>query len=442
MENETTYPHLAKDVIITILEKFGWVEDVNLKRKTKISRESVELLALCNGTNSFEEVIEEYSKSNFIKNEAEAYGAVLNLLHFVEHNILLLNRVTNNKNHVIRLDKLTYPEAMHIELTSICNLNCFYCYRDAGSNVIENRLSTEKLLQIIDELIYRGLTLVELTGGEPMAHPDFLKIFEFCAERLELVTIITNGTLLKEKHIKRFLPYKNKIAFSISLDSYLPEEHDKRSGKKGSHKSVLEGIKLLGKYDFLTRVSMAVDENNWTHVEKTLLLAKKLGAKKFGYSPIIPFGRGENGYKFWNKDYKEVLEHEKYLQENYYDFLHVVIEDDKSELFTPGSCGAGSRACAMDPEGNVRICATFDADKGIIGSLVKQTPEEIFNSSVSKLSKEIVAPSIEICKSCEYVSFCLGCTLRGYKGSQWIGKDNCKWMKEEGVKEWSLLIEG
>jgi MoaA/NifB/PqqE/SkfB family radical SAM enzyme len=49
--------------------------------------------------------------------------------------------------------------------------------------------------------------VVELTGGEPTLHPDFLTIVKHCAEIFPLVSIITNGYVLNEDHIEKLSKY-------------------------------------------------------------------------------------------------------------------------------------------------------------------------------------------------------------------------------------------
>lgn len=99
-----------------------------------------------------------------------------------------------------------------------CNLNCSYCYRNSHSTGREKRLETDKLLKILDDLYQKGLQVVELTGGEPIIHPDFIKILKFCFDRFSLVAILTNGTLIDEQFISKILPFREKIILSVSLD--------------------------------------------------------------------------------------------------------------------------------------------------------------------------------------------------------------------------------
>ena len=146
-----------------------------------------------------------------------------------------------------------YPESMHFELTNKCNLRCYYCYNNSGLSIEESAMETSKLYEIITELSMKGLSVVELTGGEPLLHPNFIDIIDFCFNRLSLISILTNGTMVTEKFVYSMLPYKSKLVFSISLDSYDEKEFEKKSGIKVSFKKVTEGIKLLSKNGFIVR---------------------------------------------------------------------------------------------------------------------------------------------------------------------------------------------
>ena len=61
-----------------------------------------------------------------------------------------------------------------VELTYRCNLDCFFCYNDLGLK--GEPLSRAQYYRLFDEL--RDLQVLHLTlsGGEPLAHPDFLAL--------------------------------------------------------------------------------------------------------------------------------------------------------------------------------------------------------------------------------------------------------------------------
>src|SRR2546422_812159 len=93
-----------------------------------------------------------------------------------------------------------FPLACQWEITCRCNLRCVMCYTDCFNrpDLIRNELSTSEILRIMDELAAAGCLDLVLTGGEPLARPDFFDIYERAKENGFLTTLFTNGTLITE----------------------------------------------------------------------------------------------------------------------------------------------------------------------------------------------------------------------------------------------------
>ncbi len=410
------------------------------KYSTKINKDTAIVLSYCFNNLSLKEALLQYKQEN---PNIDLYIITLGIAVLIQEKKLLSKKDPwDVLSTTIQENDVFYPECLHIELTSKCNLHCFYCYRKSHENLEElNRLEINELKNIIISLSERGLKIAEITGGEPLLHPDFIEIIDTCYNNLSIISIITNGTLIDNLFIEKILPYKNKVLFSISLDSHLPEEHDRRCGVKGSFFKTVNGIKLLTKNGFTVRTAMAVDDNNWYQIEDTILFSKSIGVTKFAYSPILPFGRAEHNFSYWkNISFKEAKSYENYLKEKYSDFIHYIDEKGIQQLYEKSNCGAGHTSFAMDPFGNIRICATFDENEGVVGSLKTMTIQNTFKNEVCSLSSKISPPKPEICGNCQHLFFCMGCFLRGSKKAHVVGIENCNWAKDKNVKKWLSLI--
>lgn len=345
------------------------------------------------------------------------------------------------KKNVIYEDDVFYPECMHIELTKQCNFQCYYCYRESSMSASNEIISGSKLLDIIKELSLKGLKVVEITGGEPLLHPDFEKIVLGCLQELTLVSVLTNGFFINEKFIDTVLPYKDKLVFSVSFDSWRDDDLDKRAGVHGAAPRIKKAIELISRKGFIVRATMAVDENNWCDLEDTLLKAMEIGATRFAYSPIMPLGRAPKESITWDSiSQKEAYAKEKYLAEKYRDFLDFTSENISKRIFSPGGCGAGHTNFVMSPNGSIRLCASYDENVGIIGNVLKQPLREVFSHPLCKSSSQLKAPSPTICGECQYTSFCSGCSLRGTIGAEKIGHAQCKWIQQKDATEWHKLL--
>ena len=366
---------------------------------------------------------------------------LLGILSLVYEGKLLLSETPNIvSDKIIDKENVFYPQGLHVELTRSCNLNCYYCYKNADyhHHTVPN-LETGKLLELLLDLKNKGLKVVELTGGEPLLHPKFMSILEFCCHNFSLVSILTNGTLITKEFARWAQSYKDKIVFSISLDSFDKTEYEKKSGIIGSFQKAVDGIKILTYNGFFVRASMAVDEGNWKQIEQTLLFAKSLGVAKFTYSPIIPIGRA-NQLTVWNNTgVEEVASFEKYIVRKYHDFIHTLEGHSLDELLAPGGCGAGSRTFVMNEAGVVRMCAT-DEQYGIIGDLSKQTSDDVFSNPLCAIVDELVFPNANLCEGCNYLSFCVSCPIKTKRQIGLIGEENCRWLRNNVIaKKWYQL---
>ena len=362
---------------------------------------------------------------------------LLGVLSLVYEGKLLLSEEPNVVSGIIiNRENIYYPQGLHVELTRSCNLNCYYCYKNAVFHDTVTHLKTRKLFELLLELKNKGLKVVELTGGEPLLHPDFMAILEFCYHNFSLVSVLTNGTLITQEFARRAQQYKDKIVFSISLDSFNETEYEKKSGVKGSFRKAVDGILTLTKRGFFVRASMAVDETNWRQIEQTLLFAKSLGVAKFTYSPIIPMGRANKWTVWRTTNTEDVASFEKYIVQKYPSFIHTLDGHSLEELLAPGGCGAGSRTFVMNEAGVVRMCAT-DENYGVIGDLRKQTVDEVFSNPLCAIVDELVFPNSNLCKDCDYLSLCASCPIKTKRQIKLIGENNCQWLRcNEVARRW------
>jgi MoaA/NifB/PqqE/SkfB family radical SAM enzyme len=108
-----------------------------------------------------------------------------------------------------------------------CNLACAYCNEfDAVSAPVP--LAT--MLQRIDHLAALGTTVITISGGEPMLHPDLDEIIRHIRRRGAIATLITNGYLLTPDRIRR-LNRAGLDYLQISIDNVVPDETSKKSLK-------------------------------------------------------------------------------------------------------------------------------------------------------------------------------------------------------------------
>src|SRR5579875_467348 len=108
-----------------------------------------------------------------------------------------------------------------------CNLACTYCNEfDAVSAPVPLPVMRERIARLAE----LGTTIVTISGGEPLLHPQLDEIIRQIRGRGMIATIITNGYLLTPERIVR-LNRAGLDYLQISIDNVNPDETSKKSLK-------------------------------------------------------------------------------------------------------------------------------------------------------------------------------------------------------------------
>jgi len=155
--------------------------------------------------------------------------------------------------------KLVYAT---IDITNRCNQYCLYCYAEANKFKID--MDGNKWIAILETLYKKGLRSVVISGGEPLLHPNFWKILDFCCEHF-ITEVNTNGQLIRQTEAQKLANYNLK-AIQISIDSADEKTHDAYRGK-GTWKRVMDASLILKSYGLPIRISMTVRPETISKIE-------------------------------------------------------------------------------------------------------------------------------------------------------------------------------
>jgi len=120
-----------------------------------------------------------------------------------------------------------HPILAHIIPMRRCNLSCTYCneYDDRSKPV-----PFETVAQRLDRLAELGTTIITISGGEPLLHPDLDAIIAHIRRHRMIAGMITNGYLLTAERIQR-LNRAGLEHLQISIDNVMPDDVSKKSLK-------------------------------------------------------------------------------------------------------------------------------------------------------------------------------------------------------------------
>ena len=120
-----------------------------------------------------------------------------------------------------------HPIQAHIVPMRKCNLACTYCNE---FDDVSQPVPTEEMLRRVDKLAELGTTIVTISGGEPLLHPELEEIVRRIRSHGMLATLITNGYLMAPVRIKK-LNEAGLDYVQISIDNVQPDDVSKKSLK-------------------------------------------------------------------------------------------------------------------------------------------------------------------------------------------------------------------
>src|ERR1700746_3535432 len=120
-----------------------------------------------------------------------------------------------------------HPLLAHIIPIRRCNLACEYCneYDDFSKPV-----PTDVMFRRVDKLGDLGTSVVTISGGEPLLHPELDQIIRRIRWNGSVAGMITNGYLLMPDRIER-LNRAGLEWLQISIDNVNPDDVSKKSLK-------------------------------------------------------------------------------------------------------------------------------------------------------------------------------------------------------------------
>jgi MoaA/NifB/PqqE/SkfB family radical SAM enzyme len=182
------------------------------------------------------------------------------------------------------------PAACDCSVTNVCNAACDFCgfSRDRKLAGPARYVPAEDYVRALPILHRRGIRFMTLQGGEPLVHPDIIRLVAATTAARIQCAVITNGWFLP-RHIDA-LAQAGLARLLISVDSDRPAEHDRNRGLDRLTERIAEGIARAHVHGIPVNASVTV--NRLVRYDALPGTLRRLGfdAVDFSYPRRDPFG--------------------------------------------------------------------------------------------------------------------------------------------------------
>ncbi len=248
-----------------------------------------------------------------------------------------------------------HPLLAHLIPIRRCNLACTYCneYDDFSKPV-----AADEMIRRVDLLGNLGTSVITISGGEPLLHPQLDDIIHRMRERSIVAGLITNGYLLTADRIQK-LNRAGLEWLQISIDNVNPDAVSKKSLKVLDRK-----LQLLSEHaDFHVNINSVVG-GGVSHPQDALTIGKR--ALELGFSStvgIIHDGSGQ--VQPLNDEEQRVYQAMKNLEKRSFTRVNAFQDNIALGLTNEWRCRAGARYLYICEDGLVHYCSQQRGYPGI-----------------------------------------------------------------------------
>ena len=329
---------------------------------------------------------------------------------------------------------------------SLCNLACDYCYYLEKAKLYASTpkqiMSDELLEKFIQEYIASQTTpnvLFSWHGGETLMRPlsFYRKVMEleqkYANGRTIDNCIQTNGTMLTEEWCRFFHDNNWLVGISIDGPQEFHDEYRKNKAGKPSFVKVMQGIRLLNKYQVEWNALAVVNDFNADYPLEFYRFFKDIGCRYIQFTPIVErLEKHEDGRYLAAVDEgnEQGLTDFSVTPEQWGNFLCTIFDEwvrhDVGEYFIqlfdstlanwvgqqPSVCTM-ARTCGhagvMEFNGDVYACDHFVFPQYKLGNIYQKTlVEMMYSPEQMKFGQDKYDKLPTKCKTCTYSFACNG----------------------------------
>ena len=205
------------------------------------------------------------------------------------------------------------------DIISFCNLKCIHCrseeFYSADRQIYP---SLEQALEIVDTLVLKGVTAINILGGEPFAYRSIFEVMRYASGQGLKVFVTTNGLMLPARRVRELFAC-GLSQITISLDGSCPSINDRIRGD-GVFAKAAQTLKLL--ISEKNRIKALATERSLPTIGVNAVLTgvnrhdipnlaaycAELGVDSFRVSPLDEIGNAKDNLSALNVSASDQLE--------------------------------------------------------------------------------------------------------------------------------------
>jgi MoaA/NifB/PqqE/SkfB family radical SAM enzyme len=240
-----------------------------------------------------------------------------------------------------------HPIDVHLIPIRRCNLSCTYCNE---FDKVSNPVPTAELFRRVDRLAALGTTIVTISGGEPLLHPELEAVIRRIRSRGIIAGLITNGYLLTPDRIEQ-LNRAGLDHLQISIDNLVPDEVSKKSLKVLDQK-----LECLARYAWFHVNINSVLGSPVRNPQDALIVARR--ALELGFTSTVGILHDHSGQlKPLSKEQEDLFTKIMAMGKRSYARFSRFQRNIARGLINEWRCRAGSRYLYICEDGLVHYCS-------------------------------------------------------------------------------------
>lgn len=309
---------------------------------------------------------------------------------------------------------LQAPLTINWAVNNSCNFACRHCYSREDTH---DELEKDALFAALQKVAKAGVFSVNFGGGEPMLRRDLREVAVFARGLGLRISMNSNGWLIDRENAS-LLKAAGFAKVGISIDSHLPDIHDRFRGVEGSHSRATAALGNLASAGIVTSISTVICRINHQAIDDLVAFALEQGVGQLNFHNFKCSGLGlahrdelDLSPEEWREFYRTAI-----AAKNAVKGVDISLDDPIIALLGARDAGSlvkgsvcGKLSLNIKANGDITPCGFIPV---VIGNIVRDDLREVWRGSPVLERMRNKQPTGK-CSGCAKYDDCLGgCSAR------------------------------